>query len=79
MFVIAETLNAPAGGTAKYSVVSAGRRGSVTAAVGAVPIRAPPDDDFGWAYAVNDDAVNDDADAIDDAPPDDLPFFDAVA
>lgn len=30
------------------------------AAEGFLPIRAPPWDDFGWAYAANDDAVADD-------------------
>jgi hypothetical protein len=29
-------------------------------AEGFLPIRAPPWEDFGWAYAANDDAVDDD-------------------
>ena len=43
-------------------------------AEGSLPIRAPPWDDFGWAYGTTGTV-----DAVDEAPPEDLPFFDAEA
>ena len=42
-------------------------------ATGYLPIRAPPWDDFEWAYTASND------DAVDEAPADDVPFFDAAA
>lgn len=42
-------------------------------ATGYLPIRAPPWDDFEWAYAAGND------DAVDEVPADDVPFFDAAA